>query len=77
LNTVHEAFSLGWTSNQTDNAIMTTPKALAVTKYIIPNWLKKNGSTLNITIINVVPAMTLTETFSDDTTGSIGTLALV
>jgi hypothetical protein len=43
----------------------------------MPKWLKKKGSTLNTTIINVVPAMTLTENFSDDTTGSIGTPARV
>ena len=32
LNTVHEAFSLGLISNQMENAIMTAPKTLAVTK---------------------------------------------
>ena len=32
LKTVHEAFSLGLISNQMENAIMTAPKTLAVTK---------------------------------------------
>jgi hypothetical protein len=44
---------------------------------MIPNWLKKNGKMLNTTIIRVVPAITLTDDFSLDTTGSIGTPALV
>ena len=83
LNKVHDAFSMGFAITHTDNAIISTPDAIAVHRYTPPtiaslfSVVKKNGAIENNTITTVDPAIALADVFSDCTAVSIGTFTLL
>ena len=71
LNKVHDAFSMGLTITQIDNAIINAPDAIAVHRYTLPtisspfSVVMKNGAIENNTITTVDPAMARADVFSD------------
>ncbi len=83
LNSVHDAFYIGFAITHADMAIMTAPEAIAVHRYTGPTMgspfsvVKKNGAIENTTITKVEIAMVLADVFSDWTAVSIGTFTLL